>query len=344
MTVKKFAVLLGVVAAPFSITAAGLNTDVSGNNGAVVQINGTKLSIADLEQKDPAILFQARNSFYEAERKAIDQFTDQYLLEQQAKKENLTVAQLLDKHVTSTIAKDPSEETLHVYYEGVDTTEPYEAIRGKIIEAIRTRRIQRAKTAYLQSLRSQANVAVLLAAPRADISLKDTPVRGTSTARVTVVEYADYECPYCQQIQPALDKLQQQYKDQIAFVYKDYPLPMHPNAEKAAEAAHCANMQGKYWEYHDELFAKKQLEVPALKQLARDLKLDGTAFDKCLDSGQTSASIQKSSNEAQVLGLQGTPTFFINGRTFNGALSYEKLREVVDEELGEPGTPQMAQR
>jgi protein-disulfide isomerase len=313
-------------------------------NVAVVEVNGQKLSLADLDQKHPGALFQARNSFYEAEKKVIEQFADEYLLEQQAKKENLTVAQLLERHVNNTIAKDPSEESLHVYYEGVDTNEPYEAVRGKIVEALRQRRISKARAAYVQMLRSEAKVVLRLGPPRAEISLKDTPVRGVSAAPVKVVEYADYECAYCQQIQPALDKLESEFRGKVVFAYKDYPLPMHAGAEKAAEAAHCAEAEGKYWEYHDVLFAKKQLDPGALKGFARDLRLDAGAFDKCLDSGAMSAMVKAHAAEAQSLGLQGTPTIFINGRYFSGALSYDALRAVVQEELGEASAPQVARR
>jgi protein-disulfide isomerase len=343
--VKKIVLFLSAAIAPLYLFAADRPSDVHTSiDTPVVEINGTKMTVSDLEHKNPGSLFQARNSFYEAQKKAVDQFVDEYLLEAQAKKEGVTVTQLLEKHVTATIAKDPSEEALHVYYEGVDTAEPYESVRGKIVEALRTRRIQKAKAAYLQSLHAQATVSVLLAPPRADISLKDTPVRGAAAAPVTLVEYADYECPYCQQIQPALEKLQQDYKGKLIFAYKDVPLPMHSHAEKAAEASHCADAQGKYWEFHDVLYAKKELEVPALKQTARSLNLDGSAFDKCLDSGEKSEAIRLVVNEANGLGLQGTPTFFINGRYFSGTASYESLRQVVEEELAKPAARQMASR
>ncbi|MBV9268437.1 MAG: DsbA family protein [Acidobacteriaceae bacterium] len=335
------------LAAPLVILAADKPGDVCAvTDSAVLEINGTKLSLADLEHKDPSLLFSARSTYYEAQRKAIDAFVDQYLLEQQAKTEGLTVAQLLEKHVNSTIAKDPSEEALHVYYEGVDTNQPYEAVRGQIVEALRQRRIAKAKAAYIQSLHNKAEIAVLLAAPRAQISLKDVDFRGPQNAQVTLVEYADYECPYCQQAQPALNKLEEAFKGKIAFVYKDMPLPMHAHAQKAAEASRCAEAQGKYWEYHDMLYANKQLDVPSLKTAARQLKLDEGKFDTCLDSGATVSSIKASSDEATALGVQGTPTIFINGRYYNGALTYDKLQAAVEEELRKTAEPsaQIAKR
>ena len=140
-------------------------------------------------------------------RKAVDEFVNEYLLNREAQKEGITAAELLERHVNSSGFKPPSEETLRVYYEGVDTTEPYEAVRDKIIEAIRTRRMAKARTTYLSKLREGAKVSFLLTPVRANISMKDTPVRGLPDAPVQIVEFADYECPYCQQIQPVVDKV-----------------------------------------------------------------------------------------------------------------------------------------
>ncbi len=318
---------------------------VSGGEDAVVaEVNGQKLTFADLQRKHPGALFTAQDSFYEARKKAVEAFADEILLQQQARKENLTVGQLLDRHVNDAVAQDPSEEALRVYYEGVDTTQPYEAVRGQIVAALRQRRLAKARAAYLASLRSQAVVRLRLQPPRAEISLQGTAVRGPAGARVTVVEYADYECPYCQQAQPALEKLEAEFKGRLAFAYKDYPLPMHAEAQKAAEATHCADAGGKYWAYHDLLFANKQLDVPALKGYARQLGLDGSSFDRCLDTGAKSAEVQTQAAEAQWLGIEGTPAIFINGRFFSGALTYDALRAIVEEELGKGSSPQVAQR
>jgi protein-disulfide isomerase len=330
----KVSLMLAVLSLTTSMRGAESSPNARGSGAAVVaEVDGVKLTRADFEGKNPARLFQARNAFHEAERKAVDEFIDEYLLERQAQKEGVTVAQLLERHVNSKIAQDPSDEALRVYYEGVDTTESFEAVRDKIVDHLRQRRAAKVKTGYLQSLRTQANVAVRLSPPRVQMSLDNTYVRGAQNAPVTLVEYADYECPYCQQIQPALDKLLAEYKDKVAFAYKDMPLPMHPRAQKASEAAHCAGVQGKYWEFHNLIATGKQLEVPNLKDNARELKLDAAAFDKCLDSGEKAEVVKKNLAEAQTLGLQGTPSFFINGRFFSGALSYEKLREIVEEEL-----------
>jgi len=305
----------------------------------LVEIDGARITAAEFNQKKPGALFQAQSALYETQRKALDAFVDEYLLERQARKENVTTEELLKRHIESAIEKDPSEEVLKVYYEGVDSNEPFETAKGKIREYIRQRRIGKAKAAYVQSLRSEAKVAMRLEPPRADISLKQTPIRGAKNAAVTVVEFADYECPYCQVIHPQLTKLQAETGDKVAYAFKDLPLPSHANAQKAAEAAHCAGAQGKYWEYHDYLFTKKQYDVPKLKEAARALQLSGDVFDKCLDSGAQAAIVKSSLDEAQALSIPGTPSFFINGRFLTGPASYEALRNAIQEELGRSSAP-----
>ena len=320
----------------------GLGGVASNHNAVVAEVDGAKITIGDFEQKHPAGLFQALNAYYQTERKAVDDFINEYLLERQAQKENVTVAQLLERHVNSVIPKDPPEEALQLYYEGTESKEPFEKMRGPILDHIRETRIAKGKAAYVQTLRSQSNVVFRLAPPRATVSLKDVPVRGVPTAPVTIVEYADYECPYCQQVQPTLDKLEADYKGKVAFAYKDFPLPMHSHAQKASEAALCAGAQGKYWEYHDRLFKDKQLEVPQLKESAAALQLDTKAFNECLESGKQAEVIKAQLGEGQALQIGGTPSFLINGRFLSGALSYEELRQAVEEELNGGSTSQRA--
>ncbi len=299
----------------------------------IVEINGVKVTLAEFERQRPNALFHARNTFYEGQKKAIARFVDEYLLEAQAKKENLTVPQLLEKHITSTLAKDPSEESLRVYFEGVDTTQTYEEVRPQILEHIRQNRYEKAKAVYMKSIAAQAKIAVLLKPPRAPLSTQDTPVRGPVNAAVTILEYADYECPYCQQAEPILTKVMAEYKDRVAFAYKDVPLPMHPHAQKASEATRCADAQGKFWEFHDALYTSKLLDMEHLKMDARDLKLDGAAFDKCLDSGQFAELVKTQSDEGRAVGIEGTPSFFVNGRFVAGGLTYEDWKRLLDEEL-----------
>src|SRR5580704_8394585 len=317
----------------FFAVGLSLQAQETPDRGLVIaEVGGQKLTVADLQQQQGGKLLQARYQYYMNQRKALDQLIDDKLIEIEAKKRNLSTDQLLNTVVFKEL-KDPTEDQLQVYYEGMEATEPYEAVRDRVLEHIRELRREKARAAYVKQLRSNASVQVLLAPPFADVNVKDSYVQGTKSSPVTLVEFADYECPYCQKITPELQKLEKEYGDRLAVVYKDFPLPMHRTSEKAAEGARCAGEQGKFWEYHDVLFYSKQLQVAELKAHARVLKLDGDRFDKCLDDGTETATVKSSLEEAQKLGLTGTPSFFVNGHFFSGAADYTVLKEMVDLEL-----------
>jgi protein-disulfide isomerase len=224
---------------------------------------------------------------------------------------------------------------MKVYYEGLETDQPYEAVRGKILEKIRQLRTDKVRAAYVTGLRVHSTVSISLAPPRANVDLQNSEVLGPPNARVTMVEFADYECPYCQKVASDVKKLQADLGDRVAFTYKDFPI--HARSEKAAEAARCAGKQGKFWELHDELYHSKELDVDQLKAQARTLKLDPAEFDKCLDSGEEAAAVDKDHKEGARLGISGTPSFFINGHFLSGALDYASLRQVVEQQLATQG-------
>lgn len=177
-------------------------------------------------------------------------------------------------------------------------------------------------------------------APPAKVDVKqlvsaDDPKRGPEDAKVTIVEFSDYECPFCERfVRDTMPVLLKEYGDKVQFVFKDFPLPMHPNAPKAAEAAHCAGDQGKYWEYHDKLFEnRRQMSEPSLKNHARTLGLNTSKFDECLDSGKYTKKVRDNLQLGRKAQVNGTPTFFINGERLVGAQPFEAFKEKIDEEL-----------
>jgi protein-disulfide isomerase len=134
-----------------------------------------------------------------------------------------------------------------------------------------------------------------------------------------------------------IQKLQDEYGDKVSFAYKDFPLPMHHRAQKAAEAARCAGEQGKFWEYHDVLYYSHMLDIPDLKKHAQVLKLDEDRFAKCLDTGKEAETVKRTLEEGKKMVLPGTPSFFVNGHYFHGSVDYATLKEMVDQQL--PGRP-----
>src|SRR5271169_2021091 len=234
------------------------------DTSVVAEVGGVKVTMAELEQEESAKLLSAHYQYYQAETKALNELIEKKLIEQKAKGENLTLEQLVDRDIKSQV-KDPSEDQMKVYYEGLETDQSYDAVRDKILEKIRELRTEKARSAYVNALRAQTTVYVTLAPPRANVDTQNAETLGPEKAQVALVEFADYECPYCQKVAADLKKLQAELSDKVAFTYKDFPLPMHARAEKAAEAARCAGKQGKFWEFHDELFHSKGLDVDQLK-------------------------------------------------------------------------------
>ncbi|MCL4382497.1 MAG: DsbA family protein [Patescibacteria group bacterium] len=161
-----------------------------------------------------------------------------------------------------------------------------------------------------------------------------SPAKGSSQAKVTIVEFSDFQCPYCGKVQETLKKIFETYPNKVKLVFRNYPLPFHENAEPAAQASLCANEQGKFWEFHDKLFANQEkLTVTDLKQYAANLGVDANKFNSCLDSGKYKETVQKDIKDGGAVGVSGTPAIFINGRAVTGAQPFENFKKIIDEEL-----------
>ena len=172
----------------------------------------------------------------------------------------------------------------------------------------------------------------------ATISIDDDPVLGDKNAPVTLIEFSDYECPFCKrhfdQVYPEIKK---DYIDtgKVKLVYRDYPLDFHPNAQKAAEASECAHAQGKFWEMHDKLFENQaSLSIDNYKTWAKDLGLDTAKFNDCLDKGTYADEVKKDLADGQAAGVSGTPGFFVNHQIISGAVPYAVFKTTIDAELG----------
>ena len=180
------------------------------------------------------------------------------------------------------------------------------------------------------------SVRVMIDAPRAEVALTATdPTVGSASAPVTIVEFSDFQCPFCLRVEPTIKQVRQAYGDKVRVVWKDFPLTqIHAQAFKSAEAAHCAGEQGKFWEYHDRLFANQQaLQPDDLKKYAADLSLDTAKFNACLDESKFGDRVREGVAQGSRLGVNSTPTIYINGRLLSGAQPFEVFTAVIDEEL-----------
>ncbi len=161
----------------------------------------------------------------------------------------------------------------------------------------------------------------------------DDPMKGNPDAKIVIVEFADFQCPFCFQAFPVMRELMDTYQDDVKFVYRDFPITdSHPQAEKAAEAGECAQAQDRFWEMHDKMFLNQaDLTVPALKEYAEEIGLDTDLFDQCLDSGTFETEVAQDFSDGIAAGVTGTPTFFINGRPFTGTISYDSLAQIIEQ-------------
>ncbi|MEM3126612.1 MAG: DsbA family protein [Candidatus Woesearchaeota archaeon] len=165
------------------------------------------------------------------------------------------------------------------------------------------------------------------------------PFKGDKNAKVTIVEFSDYQCPYCARFySQTLPQIEENYikSGKVKFVYRDYPLPFHQFAQKASEAAECAGDQEKYWEMHNKIFDnQQQLNIENLKYWAKELGLDGKEFDSCLDSGKYVSEVKEDIANGSAVGVTGTPTFIINGEIVSGAQPYEVFQQIIEAKLSE---------
>jgi protein-disulfide isomerase len=327
--------LLLIVSAFFAATSPAQNAETSKPKQLIIAtVEGQPIYDEDLAPSVEGQLQPLRNQEYEIKRKALDNLIEQKMLEAAAKKKGLTTERLLDQEVNSKVP-DPSDSELEGYYVGLGrVTLPFVEVKAKLRDAYKQAKIQQARQDYLKTLRSDSKVVVLLSAPRIEVAYDPARVRGNPKAPVMIVEFSDYQCPYCHQVEPTVKELLAKYGDKVSLSYRDFPLTsIHSQALIAAKASRCGLEQGKFWEYHDQLFTASKLEKDDLIEYARNLKLDDKQFSSCLASEKYKADIDKDLQEGRKAGVSGTPGFFINGVALSGAQGQDAFARVIDDEL-----------
>ena len=310
----------------------------------LAEVNGGVITAADLERALGTRLASLEEKIYALKQRELDTLIGERLLEQEAVKRGVPQATLLDKEVTEKVSLVTEAEIEKFYYANKSSLgEDGPAIRQKIRSHLQEQRLTAQRTQFVNSLRSNAKVQVTLPPPpvhQIEVRLDGDLVRGASDGVVYVVEFSDYQCPFCKRVQPTLSELLAKYPDRVRFVFRDFPLEqLHPQAFRAAEAARCAQDQGKFWEYHDILFEEApKAEENDLKRYAEQVGLDREKFTSCLFQNVHHQAVQQDVDEGNRLGLDGTPAFFINGRFLSGAQPLEEFVRVIDEELARVDT------
>ncbi|HUY18119.1 MAG TPA: thioredoxin domain-containing protein [Candidatus Binataceae bacterium] len=311
-------------------------------NRVVATVGNHKITEGEVDEEIKPQLASMQNQLYQDRRDAINKLADDYIIDQAAKKAKITAAEFIDKQIAGKSAKVTDKEAKEFYDQHKDRIrQPYDKIKAPLIAALQRRSDQQARQQVIARLREDHHVKVLLEPPRLKIATAGYPSLGPKNAPVTVVEFADFQCPYCKRSEDTIQELRKEYGDKMRLVYINFPLTFHQYAFQAAEAASCAGEQGKFWEYHDELFKdQSKLSTKDLKADAAKLKLNTKQFDSCLDKGKYADAVREAMSQGSAAGVNGTPGFFINGRPLTGAQPATAFESIINEELAHNGQHQ----
>jgi protein-disulfide isomerase len=322
------------------ILAAPLILSAQDSQRPVATVDGQPIYEQDLMSVAGPSLLELRNQEYKVKREALDKLILKKLVEAEAKKKGVTAEEFLQQEVDSKVAAPSDEEAKGYYLAGKNqTTLPFDQIKSQIKQLLKNSETQQAREKYADSLRTKTEVAVLLRPPTLDVAYDPVRVKGDPKAPVTIVEFADFQCPFCKKTEATLKEVLAKYNGRVKLAYRDFPLrEIHPHAEKAAEGARCAGEQGKFWEYHDTLLEdQSKLDEAGLVQRAARLKLDEKAFQACLASGKFKDKVEADLQEGTKAGVVGTPGFFIDGVFLNGAQPEAEFEKIIDTELAATG-------
>ncbi len=325
---QSFPVVMGV-----DVNSPGLNPA-----SVVATIAGQPITAAPIIERLKPVIYNMKFEAYQATRQRVDQLVDDMLILEEAKRRQIGPEEIVRAEISDKVKTPTEEEVAKFYSENkARISGDLNSVRNQVALYLQNESRQRLEKDLSARLRKGADIKWLIAEPVQpvqNISVDDDPFRGDANAPVTIVEFTDFQCPACAAMHPVLEEVLKTYGNKVRFVVRDFPLNMHENARKAAEAANAANAQGKFFEYIAVLFKnQKALDLPSLKKYASDLGLDRVKFDAALDRGIYAAEIQKDLSDGELYGVGSTPTIFVNGVQLK-VLSVEGLREAIDRATG----------
>ncbi|MFN2598151.1 MAG: thioredoxin domain-containing protein, partial [Pyrinomonadaceae bacterium] len=303
-------------------------------------VNGAPVTSAMVEDSLKPLVFNVQQQIYQLRQRELDRRINDVLLDAEAKKRGVTPQAVLDAEAAK--VRPISETDAQAFYNQNKEriTGDFPTVKAQIVQYLQENAQATLLSALAEQLRSGAAIQTFLREPTApvyQIGTDDQPARGAANAPVTIVEFTDFQCPSCAAEQPVLEQIMSEFDGRVRLVVRDYPLRQHANARKAAEAAEAARSLGKYWEYAQLLFANQSaLDVPKLKEYASQVGLDRAKFDAMLDSGQYAKKVQDDANEGARVGVNATPSLFVNGRPVNDR-TYEGLKAAITAALAEKG-------
>ena len=305
-------------------------------------VGARPVTMADLDdawrKNDAPARIRMLQELYETRRRTLDVVIGEILVEREAVARGISRDELLAQELGSRTLPVTDEDIALLYGQNQNAFagRTLQDMTPEIRMFLDQQRPTQALHAYMNDLRVDASdVQIALDPPRTLIEVDAVdPVFGPASAAVEIIEFSDFQCPFCQRLNDTLEQLKSEFGSDIRLVFKDYPLPNHAQAFKAAEAGNCAKEQGKFWELHDTMFSRQsELGVVDLKRHAGELGMDQAAFDACLDSGRFAELVNADLTAGQQYGVSSTPTVFINGRAVMGAAPFETFNAIIREEL-----------
>jgi protein-disulfide isomerase len=308
----------------------------------IATVGSSPITLADVDAKalqESAADFgsvRLAQALYLARRNALEEIIAARLIAVEASARGVTSEALVKKEIDD-VATAPTEQDVAFWYQ----TNPA-AVQGRPLDQLKTaiaallteQRMSDAHDRFVDSLKMKTPVVISLEPPRQQIATDKSPSKGPADAPIELVEFSDFQCPFCQRAHPTVEQVLKAYDGRIRFVYRHLPLPNHPAARPAAEASACAGEQGQFWPFHDRLFANpNQLTDAGFKAHAAALGLDTAKFNACVDGRQTRAEVDRDLKDANEAGVNSTPAFFINGRSIDGAQPFAAFKRIIDEEL-----------
>lgn len=337
-------------AAPAGPAPAAATAPAAADGTAVVASwNGGSLNYADARKDIDIQLMQMEGEYlsgrYDAEVNAVDEKVNKAVAELEAKKRSLSLDDLMKQEIEQKVTPNSEPEIQEAYNQLARKFRgrPLEEVRPDVDRALTQKKQGERYAVYMADLRKQYGVAVTLPfpdMPRIPVSTDDDPSEGAADAKVTIIQFAEFQCPYCGAANETVQKLLKDYDGKVRFVFRDFPLGFHENAIPAAVAANCANQQSieKYWKFHDIFMANQRALTEAdIEKAAQEAGVDTAKWEACRKDPTVEAEIRKDQQDGAAVGVSGTPAFFVNGIFLNGAQPYEKFKLIIDSELAKKG-------
>src|SRR6266498_84144 len=319
------------------VAGVDINTANLSPNAVLATVAGQPITAGSLGERLKPVIYKMRASAYEMQKEAAEQTIDNILLLAEANRRNIGPEEIVRAEVSQKVHTPTEAEVSKFFSENRERIKgDLDAVRNQLAIYLQEEDQHRLQRAMSERLRKGVDIRWLISAPVPPIQLvstDDDPSRGAPNTPATVVEFTDFQCPACAAMHPVLEEVLKSYGDKVRFVVRDFPLNIHANARKAAEAANAANAQGKFFEYTALLFKRQNaLDVPSLKKYASDLGLDRVRFDAALDGGTYAAEVKHDIDDGEFYGVDSTPAIFVNGIALR-EMSIGALRALIDRGL-----------